>query len=469
LLYNGYVGFGVVFALAIAGLLGGRLDAAWAAATRRWALLAWGFLTLGITVGSAWAYYELGWGGWWFWDPVENASLMPWLVGTALLHSLAATARRDVLGAWSALLAILVFSLSLMGTFLVRSGVLTSVHAFAADPERGVFMLAFLGIVVGGSFALFAVRAPGAAAPIGFAPGSRESLLLANNVLLLVAAGTVLLGTLYPLALETLKLARLSVGPPYFEATFVPLAIPLLLLAGVGPLVRWGPAARGTRAGARPMIAVALCALLGGLALPLAADDWRPLTGLGLALALWVVGATGLTVWRHLRRRATRTRPPRRFWGMVLAHAGIAVFVAGATLVRSYETWDDRRLAPGESTTVAGRTVRFEGTEAVSGPNYESERGRFEVLRGDRPVTTLHPEKRRYTLSPTPMTEAAIHTGPLGDLYLSLGEPVGRDGAWLVRIAWKPFVAWIWVGWLLMALGALLAWSGRDARRSEPA
>jgi cytochrome c-type biogenesis protein CcmF len=465
MLYMGYVGFSVAFAFAISALISGRMDAAWARWSRPWTTVAWCFLTVGIALGSWWAYYELGWGGWWFWDPVENASFMPWLVGTALIHSLAVTEKRGAFKAWTVLLAIAAFSLSLMGTFLVRSGVLTSVHAFATDPARGIFILGFLVLVIGSSLMLFAWRAPRVGLGGSFAAMSRESALLANNVLFVVAAASVLLGTLYPLFLDALGLGKISVGPPYFDAVFVPLMAPLAFLVGIGPLARW-------KAAPLPDLWTLLrwalaVSLLVGVLLPLAFGSWygkalwSPMTALGLWLAMWIALSSLVQVRQQLRHARggvlERVRAqPRSWWGMVLAHLGLAVFITGVTLVKTYETELDTKLDIGQSTTVGGYTYRFDGVREVKGPNYTAQRGDISVMRGTSPLSTLHPEKRVYNVQSMPMTEAAIDTGPFGDRYVSLGEPVGGN-AWTLRIYKKPFVTWIWGGCALMALGGLLA------------
>ena len=466
LLYMGYVGFSVAFAFAIAALIGGRLDATWARWSRPWTTLAWSFLTCGIMLGSAWAYYELGWGGWWFWDPVENASFMPWLIGTALVHSLAVTEKRGTFKAWTVLLAICAFSLSLLGTFLVRSGVLTSVHAFATDPRRGIFILIFLAVVIGGSLVLFALRAPKVGGGGRFDAVSRETMLLANNVLLIAAAGSVLLGTLYPLFLDALNLGKISVGPPYFDAVFVPLTTPLIFLMGVGPLARWKQAAvPDLWRRLRWALAVSVVT---ALVLPLAAGKWTPMVSFGLLLAAWIITTTVVNL--RERGRGVRggivthfARQPRSYWGMIVAHLGIATFIIGVTMVKGYETERDVRMAVGDTVTVGGFTLRFDGTTDTRGPNYRAARGAFDVSRNGQHVTTQFPEKRVYDASGQTMTEAAIETMLTGDLYVSLGEPVD-DGAWSVRVYHKPFVTWIWAGCLLMALGGLLAISDRRYR-----
>jgi len=462
MLYMGYVGFSVAFAFAIAALLSGQLDAAWARWSRPWTTAAWIFLTLGIMLGSGWAYYELGWGGWWFWDPVENASFMPWLVGTALIHSLAVTEKRGAFKNWTVLLAIGAFSLSLLGTFLVRSGVLTSVHAFATDPRRGIFILCFLTAVIGSSLLLFAWRAPKVGLGGQFALLSRETLLLTNNVLLLVAAASVLLGTLYPLIIDALGLGKLSVGPPYFQAVFVPLMVPLLFLIGLGPSSRWKQSSPGEMM-QRLKIAVPI-AVVGGIALPLAAGNWTPLIGLGLLLATWIAAATVIDIRRRL---AAGGDIPRAFWGMHIAHLGIAVFVVGVTLVKGYEIEKDVRMEPGDTVSLGGYVLRFVGVKDAPGPNYKSAMGELELSRDGKFLRVMNPEKRSYFSQEMPMNEAAIDTGLARDVYVSLGEPIDPTdgkGAWSVRVHYKPFVDWIWGGCLLMALGGFLAASDRRYR-----
>ncbi|MBS4037230.1 MAG: heme lyase CcmF/NrfE family subunit [Hydrogenophaga sp.] len=475
MLYMGYVGFVVAFAFAVAALLAGRLDAAWAHWSRPWTLLAWMFLTVGIALGSFWAYYELGWGGWWFWDPVENASFMPWLVGTALIHSLSVSEKRGAFRRWTVLLAILAFSLSLLGTFIVRSGVLSSVHAFATDPARGVFILAFLVLVVGGSLTLFAWRAPAISAGDRFEPVSRESFLLANNVLLLTAAAAVLLGTLYPLVVDALGQGKLSVGPPYFQAVFVPLMAPALFLMGLGPLARWRSAslpdlALRLRAAALVAVAVAtVTALLLG--------SWTPLSALGLLMAAWVAASTLAGAWQRLSdhpgpgwRRRLQAQSGA-WWGLQLAHLGVAVFVAGVTVVSSLSTESDVRMEPGQTVEAGGHRFTLRGVELVQGPNYTAARATIDVVRDGNAVATLLPERRIYTVSRMPMTEVAIDRGVLRDLYVALGEPVSGT-AWSVRLHHKPLVNWIWGGCLFMALGGLLAAADRryrPARRTREA
>jgi cytochrome c-type biogenesis protein CcmF len=457
LLYMGYVGFSVTFAFAIAALLGGRLDASWARWSRPWALAAWSFLTLGIAMGSFWAYYELGWGGWWFWDAVENASFMPWLVGAALLHSLAVTEKRGTFRSWTALLAILAFSLSLLGTFLVRSGVLTSVHAFATDPRRGAFILAYLAVVVGGSLLLYAWRASSLRQRTSFAPLSRESLLLLQNVVMLAATGTVLLGTLYPLVLDALGAGKISVGPPYFEKVFVPLMLPVLLLVAAGPFAGWRHGSLAQLARRLRWPAAAALGMGTGAAL-LARSS--PMSALGLLLAAWILLGTG---WQLLRQRGKLARQPRSWWGMLAAHAGLGVFVIGVTMVKGHELVQDVVLAPGQQAALGAYRFTLQSLEDARGPNYSALRANVAVTREGKPVALLQPEQRRYAVAQDTMTEAAIDRGLLRDVYVSLGDAAG-DGRWLLRIQLKPFVAWIWGGCVLFAAGGLLAASDRRYR-----
>ena len=461
MLYMGYVGFSVAFAFAVAALLSGRLDAAWARWSRPWTTVAWAFLTLGIALGSAWAYYELGWGGWWFWDPVENASFMPWLVGTALIHSLAVTEKRGAFRSWTVLLAIVAFGLSLLGTFLVRSGVLTSVHAFAVDPARGIFILGLFAFLIGGALALYAWRTARIGLGGDFAPLSRESLLLSNNVVLAAAAGTVFLGTLYPLAIDALGAGKISVGPQYFEAVFVPLMAPALFLMGIGPLARW-------KRTSLPELAVLLRWALGvslalGLILPFAFGEWHAMVGFGLALAAWVAITAFLTTKK-------RPRNSRAYWGMVVAHLGVAVFVTGVTLVKGYESDRDLKMRPGDAVELAGYAFSLESVSPVRGPNYTAAQAKIVVTKNGKLVTTMYPERRVYTVAEQVMTEAAIDTGLTRDLYVSLGDPLdepgSKAGTWLVKVQHKPFIDWIWAGCLIMALGGVLAASDRRYRFS---
>ncbi|HET8877181.1 MAG TPA: heme lyase CcmF/NrfE family subunit [Casimicrobiaceae bacterium] len=471
MLYMGYVGFSVAFAFAIAALIGGRLDAAWARWSRPWTTVAWAFLTMGIMLGSVWAYYELGWGGWWFWDPVENASFMPWLVGTALIHSLAVTEKRGAFRSWTVLLAIVAFSLSLVGTFLVRSGVLTSVHAFATDPARGVFILAFLAIVIGGSLALYALRAGAVGAGGGFAMVSREAMLLGNNILLIVAVASVLLGTLYPLMIDALHLGKISVGPPYFNAVFYPLMAPLVFLLGVGPMAAWRQA-RVPDLWTKLQWALYVALATGALA-PFAMGQWKPLVAIGLLMAAWIAAATVTAFVQRLRSApqrglADKLRANTSAWyGMLLAHLGVAVFITGVTLVKGYEVERDVRLDVGQSVEVAGDTYTFRGVAPRAGPNFDATVATVDVTRDGRNIATLTPQKRAYRASGQVMTEASIQSGIGGDRYVSLGEPVteqGAAGAWGVRIYVKPFVDWIWGGCLLMALGGFFAVADRRYR-----
>ncbi|WP_260292703.1 heme lyase CcmF/NrfE family subunit [Sedimenticola hydrogenitrophicus] len=462
LLYMGYVGFSVAFAFAIAAMLGGRLDAAWARWSRPWTNVAWAFLTLGIVLGSWWAYYELGWGGWWFWDPVENASFMPWLVGTALIHSLAVTEKRGAFKAWTVLLAIFAFSLSLLGTFLVRSGVLTSVHAFATDPARGIFILLFLVVVIGGSLLLYSWRASQIRSSVSFKLVSRETALLLNNVILVVAACSVLLGTLYPLAIDALGLGKISVGPPYFNTVFIPLTAPLAALVGVGALARWRQDS-GQRLFARLRFSL-LFSVIAGLGLTLLAPHYSWAAALALVLAIWVLLSTLQWLFeRHSAGRAfTRTlaNTPRSGWGMMLAHLGVAVFVVGITLTSVYSEEKDVRLEPGQSYHLGGYDFHFQGVKQIQGPNYQAFRAEVDIYQGERKISHLSPEKRNYK-GGQPMTEAGIDAGLFRDLFVALGEPLGDEGAWSVRLYHKPFVRWIWLGGLLMALGGLLAAADR--------
>ncbi|MBL8274105.1 MAG: heme lyase CcmF/NrfE family subunit [Xanthomonadales bacterium] len=472
LLYLGYVGFSVAFAFAVAALLEGRIDTRWVRWSRPWTKVAWSFLTLGIALGSWWAYYELGWGGWWFWDPVENASFMPWLVGTALIHSQASTDKRGSFRGWTVLLAIFAFSLSLLGTFLVRSGVLTSVHAFASDPTRGLFVLIFLVLVTGSALALYAIRAPRLADEPGqaFAPVSRESLLLANNLLLGAAAAMVLLGTIYPLLVDAMGWGKLSVGPPYFASLFIALMLPLLLLMPFGPFSRWQR--DGVRALWRPMRVVFAIALLSLLALLLPAfeglDSGRRLRAAGAILGfVWVSGGTLAYVWQlardPVRRRALGYG---EITGMCLAHFGIGVFVAGALMVEALSVEKDVRMVPKQDVAVGPYRLYFEGMDRYDGPNYRADRGEFVVYDGEREVARLYPLKRQYLAGGQVMTEASIDPGLTRDIYVALGEPVGSDGAWAVRAYHKPLVRWIWLGAILMMIGGLVAAADRRYRRA---
>jgi len=461
MLYMGYVGMAVAFAFAVSALMSGRLDAAWARWSRPWTVVAWTFLTFGIGLGSWWAYYELGWGGWWFWDPVENASLMPWLVGTALIHSLMVTEKRGSFKAWTVLLAIAAFSLSLLGTFLVRSGVLTSVHAFASDPKRGVFVLIFLAVVVGASLTLFAWRAPRVALGGRMELVSRESFLLANSVLLVVATAAVLLGTIYPLIIDALNLGKLSVGPPYFNAVFAPLLVPTVFLMIPGSVARWRDAnvreiahkLRWTFAGAGAL----------ALLLPFVLGGWSIGAAFGLFLGCWVALGTAQQV---LERVSKPGRIGASFWGQHIAHFGMAVLVIGITGVKCYEVERDVRMQMGDVVTIAPYTFRLNSLDEVRGPNYKAVRADVQVLRNDKIIEILQPEKRRYFSSAMAMTEAGIDSGFMRDLYVSLGEPLDDARTeWSMRVYYKPFVPWLWGGVLLMVLGGVLAALDRRYRK----
>ena len=465
MLYMGYVGMCVAFAFAISALIGGRLDATWARWSRPWTTVAWMFLTCGIALGSFWAYYELGWGGWWFWDPVENASFMPWLVGTALIHSLAVTEKRGGFKSWTVLLAIAAFSLSLLGTFLVRSGVLTSVHAFATDPKRGIFILAFLTVVIGGSLALYAWRAKQVGLGSKFELLSRESFLLTNNVLLITAAASVLLGTLYPLFVDALNLGKLSVGPPYFNSVFVPLMAPAAFLIGVGPIARW----KQTKI---PELAVRLrlafgLSLVTAILLPFVIGGWKWRASLGLLLFCWIVATSLQNIWSRVRGQGSESSflsrlkaPSRSYYGMQLAHIGVAVFIAGVTVVTSYQTEKDVKMNIGDTVSVGGYEFRLSNLSQYQGPNFQAVRADIEVTRNGSPVGVMHPEKRAFTVSGNATSETAIDRSVWRDLYLSLGDEV-PGGGWTVRVYHKPLVNWIWGGALLMALGGGFAVTDR--------
>ena len=464
MLYMGYVGFSVAFAFSIAALIEGRLDAAWARWSRPWTNIAWMFLTLGITLGSWWAYYELGWGGWWFWDPVENASFMPWLVGTALIHSLAATEKRGVFKTWTVLLAIFTFSLSLLGTFLVRSGVLTSVHAFASDPARGVFILVFLSLVIGCSLLLYAIRAPQVRSNAGFDLVSKESMLLVNNVLLVTAAASILLGTLYPLVIDALGMGKLSVGPPYFNAVFIPLTAPLALAVGVGVLLRWK--SDDLLALVKQVRWLAAACLILALLAPLLMPFYAWGAVLGTALALWTLAITGLNLHQRVKiwSWAQLRQIPLGFYGMTLAHFGIAVFALGITYTSVYSIERDVRLAPTETLDLFGYVFTFHGVTEKAGPNYQAQQAHLTVMRNGEQVADLYPQKRVYRVQKMPMTEAAIDAGLFRDLFVAIGEQLDQQGAWSLRIYYKPFIRWIWMGGVFMAAGGLLAASDRRYR-----
>ena len=468
LLYMGYVGFSVAFAFAIAALLSGRMDAAWARWSRPWTTVAWVFLTAGITIGSGWAYYELGWGGWWFWDPVENASFMPWLLGTALIHSLAVTEKRGAFRSWTVLLAISAFSMSLLGTFIVRSGVITSVHAFATDPKRGLFILALLVIVIGVSLLLYAWRAPRLGGGGSFSFVSRETALLGNNVLLSVASASVLLGTTYPLFLDALGMGKISVGPPYFEAVFVPLMTPVVVLMMFAPFLRWKD--DDLVAAVRKVAPTFVASMVIGLGTAYMVDHvtWR--TVLGLSLAAWVVLASVQLLAGRITERAGAGLGARlrsitaSWWGMWLAHLGVGVFIIGVTLVGSLDANLDVKMRDGQHAELAGYSFTFRGVQDADGPNYDAARATIDVRRGELAIATLTPEKRLYRAQGMPMTEASIDIGPFRDVYVSLGEEI-EDGTWIVSIYYKPFISWIWLGCTLMALGGVCAVADRRYRR----
>ena len=467
MLYMGYVGFSVAFAFAVAALIGGRLDMAWAKWMRPWTNIAWVFLTIGIALGSWWAYYELGWGGWWFWDPVENASFMPWLVGTALIHTLAATEKRGAFKAWTVLLAVCAFSLSLLGTFLVRSGVLTSVHAFANDPERGKFILGFLGFVVGSSLLLYAWRAPRLVSEAEYDVESRESGLLFNNVAMVVICASVLLGTLYPLVLDAMNLNKLSVGAPYFNAIFIPLGVVVALMVGVAALSRWK---KDSLVSILKRLRWAMVvSVAGAIVLPFAMGSFKPGAALGIGLALWVLTTTLQGVYERVKNRKNKLfslmRIPAGFWGMTLGHIGIAVFCVGVSLTSLYSIEKDLRLDEGETVSLAGYDFTFGGVQIVQGPNYLAEEGLLTVEKEGDQVTVLRAQKRDYNHQMGVMTEAAIDPGLSRDLYFALGETLGPD-AWSMRIYHKPFVRWIWLGALFMGFGGLIAVMDKRYRRA---
>ena len=467
LLYMGYVGFSVAFAFAIAALLGGRLDASWARWSRPWTNVAWAFLSLGIMLGSWWAYYELGWGGWWFWDPVENASFMPWLAGTALIHSLAATEKRGLFKSWTVLLAIFAFSLSLLGTFLVRSGVLTSVHAFATDPARGLFILVFLGVVVGGSLTLYALRAPAVTSRVSFEWISRESLILCNNVVFLVATITVLFGTLFPLIMDALGGGKYSVGPPYFNAVFVPLMALLVPFMGIGPVSRWKK--DSVRRWQSELAVPAIVAVLCGFTLPLLNAEYNLWVALASALSAWLLLGLLRDLWFRVKGASSLAAGLRRitpsYWGMFVAHLGFAACIIGVVATSQYNIEHDLKMSPGDSDVLAGYEFHFVELAPFRGPNFIADEARFEVRRDGVLVATLAPQKRRYLASGQVMTEAAIDAGLFRDLFVAMGEPIGTEGAWAIRLHYKPMVRWMWLGAILMAVGAFTTVFDRRYRR----
>jgi len=451
-LYIGYVGFSVAFAFACAALIEGRTDVAWARWARPWTLLAWVALTVGITLGSWWAYYELGWGGWWFWDPVENASFMPWLAGAALIHSLAVTEKRGLFKSWTVLLAIMTFSLSLLGTFLVRSGILVSVHAFASDPARGLYILGFLCAVVGGALALYAWRAPVLKSDAAFELGSREAMILVNNALLVATTGLILIGTLYPLFMDALNLGKISVGPPYFNAVFVIPTLPLVMLLAVGMHSAW-KRTRFTQV-KTPLAVMLAFSLAISLAMTTLVYDTFSVTALiGFTAAIWVLGSALLEPIERWRRGVALTGG---VIGMSLAHLGVGLFTLGVTGVQTYHIEKDISLGAGESAMLSGYEFKFMGIKEVRGPNYDAQEGEIVILRDGKTVTTLRPQKRYYRSGGNPMTEAGIRVGPHRDLFVALGEDLGQ-GKWSMRVQYKPLIRWIWIGAFVMALGGLAA------------
>ena len=460
MLYMGYVGFSVAFAFAIAALISGKLDSAWVRWSRPWANIAWVFLTIGIALGSWWAYHELGWGGWWFWDPVENASFMPWLVGTALIHSLAVTEKRGAFKSWTVLLSILAFSLSLLGTFLVRSGVLVSVHSFASDPERGVYILAFLGVVVGGSLTLYAWRALNFTSTSRFETLSKETLLLINNVLLVVAMLTILIGTLYPLFEDALGMPKSSVGPPYFDAVFIPLMLPLVFLMGIGPIAKWRKTT--VKELIHSLKTMLILSVIAGIILPFVFyGSTTVMTAIGIAAGAWAVFTALYAIGRLVFKRGTSSymqnlaKIPRAMYGMVIAHLGIGLFIFGVVFTSAFSSEKEVGVNFGEGIELSGYVFALESVKEVQGPNYQALRGEVRVEKDDQFVTNLYPEKRVYTVQRNPMTEAGIQTGLFRDLYVALGEPINNE-QWGLRIFYRPFVQWIWIGTLLMSIGGIL-------------
>ena len=475
LLYLGYVGLSITFSFAVAALIEGRVDTAWARWLRPWTLASWGFLTAGIVLGSWWAYYELGWGGWWFWDPVENASFMPWLAATALLHSAIVSEKRDTLKSWTIFLAIIAFALSLLGTFLVRSGVITSVHAFASDPTRGVFILLLLVVTIGGAFALFAWRGPSLKGSGLFQPISREGGLLLNNFLLMVAAASILLGTLYPLFIDVLELGKVSVGAPYFESVFIPMMIPMILVMGIAPFLKWK---RGNISSASGQLKIAaMITVIGGGLSWLIIDRANALAAFGIALAIWLFVATLIELAGRVKLFRVPfsnsikrlLRQPRASWGMTLAHAGLAIAIAGMTASSAWRVEKIQVMKFGDSVDVAGYTYTLNSVNEFLGPNYKATRGRFSVTRGDSFSLVLQPEKRVYSTRGMSTTEAAIHPTFLGDLYAVVGDRDKKSGGYITRLYFNPLVPWMWAGSLIMVLGAGISLSDRRHRIGAPA
>ncbi|CAK2441635.1 holocytochrome c synthase CcmF component [Vibrio crassostreae] len=471
MLYMGYVGFSVAFSFAIASLMSGRLDTAWARWSRPWTIAAWLFLTVGIALGSWWAYYELGWGGWWFWDPVENASFMPWLAGTALMHSLAVTEKRGTFKAWTVLLAISAFSLSLLGTFLVRSGILVSVHAFASDPARGMFILGFLVFVIGGSLLLFAVKGASVRVRGNFDLVSRENALLGNNILLIAALVVVLVGTLLPLVHKQLGLGSVSIGAPFFDMLFFWLMIPFSFLLGIGPLIRWKRDNLSKLV--KPMLISGAFSLgLSALMVALLADRFSGTAFAGWVMAFWIIFMHGFELHERATHRHTfmkgLTKLPRSHWAMVCGHIGLAVTVIGIAMVQNYSIERDVRLAAGESYQLEEYSFLFTGVRDKDGPNYDGYIADFEITKEGKYINTLHAEKRFYTTAKSMMTEAAIDRGVTRDLYIAMGERLDDNKSWAVRIYYKPFVRWIWAGSLIMSIGGAIAISDRRYRFRKP-
>ncbi|OED65341.1 c-type cytochrome biogenesis protein CcmF [Vibrio splendidus ZS-139] len=471
MLYMGYVGFSVAFSFAIASLMSGRLDTAWARWSRPWTIAAWLFLTVGIALGSWWAYYELGWGGWWFWDPVENASFMPWLAGTALMHSLAVTEKRGTFKAWTVLLAISAFSLSLLGTFLVRSGILVSVHAFASDPARGMFILGFLVFVIGGSLLLFAVKGASVRVRGNFDLVSRENALLGNNILLIAALVVVLVGTLLPLVHKQLGLGSVSIGAPFFDMLFFWLMIPFSFLLGIGPLIRWKRDNLSKLI--KPMLVSGIFSLgLSALMVTMLADRFSGTAFAGWVMAFWIFFMHGFELHERATHRHTfmkgLTKLPRSHWAMICGHMGLAVTVIGIAMVQNYSIERDVRLAPGESYQLEEYSFLFTGVRDKDGPNYDGYIADFEITKEGKYINTLHAEKRFYTTAKSMMTEAAIDRGVTRDLYIAMGERLDDNKSWAVRIYYKPFVRWIWAGSLIMSIGGVIAISDRRYRFRKP-
>jgi len=467
MLYMGYVGFAVAFAFAIAALMCGKMDAAWARWSRPWTVAAWSFLTLGIALGSWWAYYELGWGGWWFWDPVENVSFMPWLAGTALIHSLAVTEKRNAFKHWTLLLAIFTFSLNLLGAFLVRSGVLTSVHSFAVDPARGAFLLILLAIAIGGSLTLYAIKGANVKSDSRFSLLSREATILAAMAILLVATITILFGTLYPLIIDALNMGKISVGAPYFNAVFIPMMIVLFALMGIGPLIRWKKAKKGDLP--KQVNIINIVSIVFGTLWPfLVSGEFNVMAAIGMALACWVT----LAVLKDLINQGSRAETwsisaiPLNHFGMAVAHMGIAVTIVGVTMVSSYEMEFNVKMAPGEQVDIADYTIEYSGNKNVVGPNYSAIQGQFNILDDGEFVGLLQPEQRTYTVQTMGMTEAGIDSSLFRDIYVALGDPLG-DNAWSVRLYYKPFIVWIWLGAIFMAIGGVMAILSKRYRKQR--